>query len=127
MQVLCQFDVQGDRFVVELDSFLSHADASADAKRYARELVAQVRAKSAEYDDLIRKTSEHWDLARISIVDRNIVRVGICELCEHHDVPSPVAINEAVDIAKEFGAAESGAFVNGVLDAVRTAGQPAST
>lgn len=127
MQVLCQFDVQGDRFVVELDSFLSHTDAAADAKSYARELVSQVRAKSAEYDDLIRKTSEHWDLARISMVDRNIVRVGICELREHTDVPAAVAINEAIDIAKEFGAAESGAFVNGVLDAVRTAGQPAST
>jgi len=127
MQVLCQFDVQGDRFVVELDSFLSHAEAASEAKSYARELVAQVRAKSVEYDDLIRKTSEHWDLARISLVDRNIVRVGICELREHPDVPAPVAINEAVEIAKEFGAADSGAFVNGVLDAARTADQPAST
>ena len=127
MQALCQLDVQGEPAAAEIDLFLTEAGASAEARAYARRLVSAIRGKATEYDALIRSISEHWDVQRMPLVDRNIIRVGICELHEHPDVPAAVAINEAVEIAKEFGSADSGAFVNGVLDAVRSRGQSSST
>lgn len=69
-------------------------------------------------DGIIDKSSENWRLDRMSRVDRNILRLGVFELLMHDDVPLRVAINEAVELAKRFGTAESAAFVNGILDRV---------
>jgi transcription antitermination factor NusB len=122
MQALCQLDVQGDSFAQQLDGFLADAEASAAAREYARRLIEAVRARRTAYDELIRSISEHWDVQRMPLVDRNIVRVGVCELLEPLDVPPAVAIDEAIEIAKEYGGADSPAFVNGILDAVRNRG-----
>ena len=73
----------------------------------------------AEVDALISKFTANYDLHRIAVVDRNILRVGIYEMLHCADVPPVVCINEAIDIAKRFGSDESGRFVNGILDRVR--------
>ena len=67
-------------------------------------------------DEMIRKVSEHWRLERMPRVDRNILRLLVAEMLYLPDVPARVSINEAVELAKRFGAAESPAFVNGLLD-----------
>ena len=82
---------------------------------FARELVAGVRRNRAELDRLIDQTAEHWSLERISATDRNILRLGAYEIL-HSDTPDPVAIDEAIELAKRFGTAQSAAFVNGILD-----------
>ena len=74
-----------------------------------------------ELDQLITASSNNWRLERMSRVDRNILRLGACELVAFRDVPVKVVINEAVELAKRFGTAESSAFVNGVLDRIATA------
>jgi N utilization substance protein B len=91
------------------------------AEAFARELVASAAAKAAEIDELITTSSKNWRLERMSRVDRNILRLGACELLSFRDVPVKVVINEAVELAKRFGTAESSAFVNGVLDRIATA------
>lgn len=71
-----------------------------------------------EVDGVIQSSSEHWRLERMSRVDRNILRIGVFEILSVEDIPSRVAINEAVELAKRYGTAESPSFVNGILDRV---------
>ena len=91
------------------------------AQQFARDLVAAATEKTAEIDAAITAASRNWRLERMSRVDRNILRLGACELIAFRDVPVKVVINEAVELAKRFGTAESSAFVNGVLDRIATA------
>lgn len=87
--------------------------------RFAGELVDGVAAHRPEIDGLIRRLASNWDLERIAAVDRNVMRVAVYEMLYREDIPAVVSINEAVDIAKRFSTAESGAFVNGILDRAR--------
>jgi N utilization substance protein B len=91
------------------------------AQTFATGLVEAAVTRSAEIDDLIATSSKNWRIERMSRVDRNILRLGACELLNFRDVPVKVVINEAVELAKRFGTAESSAFVNGVLDRIATA------
>ena len=91
------------------------------AQEFATKLVAAATERAKEVDDLIASSSKNWRLERMSRVDRNILRLGACELLAFKDVPVKVVINEAVELAKRFGTAESSAFVNGVLDRIATA------
>ncbi len=91
------------------------------AQMFARDIVAAATERGAEIDELIASASKNWRIERMSRVDRNILRLGACELVAFRDVPVKVVINEAVELAKRFGTAESSAFVNGVLDRIATA------
>lgn len=91
------------------------------AQAFATDLVTAAVTRTAEIDDLITTSSKNWRIDRMSRVDRNILRLGACELLNFRDVPVKVVINEAVELAKRFGTAESSAFVNGVLDRIATA------
>lgn len=81
-------------------------------------LFLEVAAAAAEIDQAIVRASENWRLERMSCVDRNILRIGVHELVGGGDTPPRVAINEAVELAKRYGAADSASFVNGILDRV---------
>ncbi len=87
-------------------------------REYYDETVRGVWEHRREIDGLIRQAAEHWRLERMTIVDRNILRLGVFEITRSGDVPFVVAINEAVDLGKRFGSAESGAFINGILDRI---------
>ena len=84
-------------------------------------------AKKTEIDDIIVKAAPEWPLDKISIVDRNVLRIGLYELIfsDRDEVPAKVAINESIELAKNFGGENSGKFVNGVLGAVyKELGEP---
>jgi len=90
-------------------------------------LVKEILKKSGVVDEIIRKAAPDWPLDKISIVDRNILRIGLTELLfgDRNQVPPKVAINEAIELAKTFGGENSGKFVNGVLGAVyKEIGEP---
>ncbi len=89
-----------------------------DDKGFAKELVDGVLDHQKTIDGLITKYAPAWPLDQITIVDRNILRLGVFELKFSESVPSKVAINEAIEIAKTFGGESSGKFVNGVLGAI---------
>jgi N utilization substance protein B len=101
------------------EAFDLEIDATAQA--FAKDLVAAASTHAARIDELIAAASKNWRIDRMSRVDRNILRLGACELVAFRDVPVKVVINEAVELAKRFGTAESSAFVNGVLDRIATA------
>jgi N utilization substance protein B len=88
------------------------------AGEYYRETVRWVWEHREEIDGLIRLAAENWRLERMTLVDRNILRLGTFEINWSRDIPFVVAINEAVDLGKRFGSEESGAFVNGILDKI---------
>lgn len=110
-----QVDVTGAA-VNWADSFELEVDPQ--AMLFARELVAAATEHTARIDEVIASSSKNWRIDRMSRVDRNILRLGACELVAFPDVPVKVVINEAVELAKRFGTAESSAFVNGVLDRI---------
>ena len=94
------------------------ADADPDGRPYADEIVRGVAARLADLDTMITAASANWRLERMTRVDRNILRVGAWELAHRPDVPGAVILDEAVELAKTFGAEGSGAFVNGVLNRI---------
>ena len=69
-------------------------------------------------DGILNGCSEHWKVSRMSIIDRNILRLSVYEMVFLSDIPVPVTINEAIEVAKEFGSEASAAFVNGILDKI---------
>jgi N utilization substance protein B len=85
---------------------------------YAKQIVAGVTAEFAEIDDRIEGLSHKWSVERMPAVDRAILRVAVWELLYNDEVPDPVAIKEAVDLAIEYSTEESGSFVNGLLRAI---------
>jgi N utilization substance protein B len=118
IQALFQFDVQGDAFADKTEEFLRTQELSDKDIARTNDLIACVRARMTETDGLIDGASEHWDLRRITPIDRAILRLAICELLFIDATPPKVAINEAIELAKTFGEAESPHFVNGLLDAI---------
>lgn len=85
---------------------------------FANLLVRGVARKQAEIDEAIRKVSQNWRLERMARVDRNVLRAAVFELLWVPDVPKRVTLNEAIELAKRFGAEDSGAFINGLLDRI---------
>jgi transcription antitermination protein NusB len=90
-------------------------ESEPEGKSYADELVRGVAEIHADIDKAITAASEHWRIERMTRIDRNLLRLGTFELMKRRDVPSPVILDEAVELAKAFGTAESSVFVNGVL------------
>jgi transcription antitermination protein NusB len=92
----------------------------AEVRVFAEPLIRGTLEHRDEADAVIKKHAKNWDLHRIAAVDRNILRLAIYEMLYRDDIPPVVSINEAVDIAKKFSTRESGAFVNGILDKLRS-------
>jgi len=117
MQALCQWEVQGDASLQVLAEFLAVQDASPAAFAYATELVQAFWRQREEIDRRIASASIKWDLARISPVERNVMRTAIVELLGG-EIPAKVVLDEAIEIGREYGGEDSPRFINGVLDAV---------
>jgi N utilization substance protein B len=128
LQILYQLDVQEQlssaeaarlfwqHFGQRAESESAAVDADEPNRQFADTLTRGVREHLAEIDALIGRASRNWRLERMARVDRNLLRLAIYEMKYCADVPAKVAINEAIEIAKRFGTAESPAFVNGILD-----------
>ena len=118
MQALCQLETLGDEWLAQLNDFVADECAPLNVQQYARQLVRDAWTNLPRIDEALQAVAENWDLKRMMMVDRNILRVAACEFLLRSDIPPKVAINEAVEIAKSFGASESPGFINGVLDAL---------
>lgn len=105
----------------ELNGHFDHFKVPVELRGFAAELVAGTLKEMGTLDGLLEKHASNWKIGRMGLVDRNLLRMSIYELSHFPDTPSSVVIDEAVELAKEFGTAESPAFVNGVLDAIKGA------
>jgi len=103
----------------DLDEFWKGAgEDNPDIRAFAEGLIRGVVEHLGEIDAVIQKAVDKWTLLRIAAIDRNIIRVAACEILYRQDIPDPVSINEAIEIAKRFSTAESAAFINGILDRI---------
>ena len=121
LQLLYELDLRGEADPGEaLDEFWRRQGEVPDEVRsFAESLVRGTKAHQEKIDELIGRFAERWDLDRMAVVDRNILRAGIFELLWAGDAPPKVAINEALEIARKFSTEDSTRFINGLLDRVR--------
>ena len=102
-----------------VDEFWEFCPATPGVREFAQPLIEGMVEHLDEIDDRIKKYAENYNLNRISAVERNVLRLAIYEMLYRDDIPPVVSINEAIELAKTFGGAESGKFVNGILDRIR--------
>jgi len=117
LQILFQYDIHG-KPGVWLEEFWKQYGASEDVKAFAEQLVNGVLEHKNDLDVLIGKYATNWKVSRMQIVDRNILRLGTYELFWLDEVPAKVTVNEAIELAKDFGDDEAAKFINGILDKV---------
>ena len=102
----------------ELSPFCERANVSEEVQNFTQALIKKLLLHEKEVDELLKKFSAHWTPDRMAVIDKNIIRLGICELLFDSTTPPKVVINEAVEIAKRFGTEESPGFINGILDKI---------
>lgn len=122
LQVLYQLDITNDNSENALENFWSSRndeEIGVDLREFSSALVKGVAANREEIDKRIVKFAANWQLKRMAVVDRNIMRLGCFELLYRDDIPPKVSINEAVELAKKFSGLESGKFVNAILDKIK--------
>ena len=119
LQTLYQYEVNDKPVDNGFSLVCEHFEVGKKAVPYAGELVSGVTKKLSEIDSIIQTHAVNWRISRMSRIDRNILRIATYELYFAGNVPASVAINEAIEIAKRYGTEESGAFINGILDALR--------
>ncbi|MFH1239206.1 MAG: transcription antitermination factor NusB [bacterium] len=119
LQILYQMDIAKSPLPEALETFWQNNPSLEDTRDFAKKLVKGTLHNLAKIDELLAKYTENWDIQRMASIDRNILRSSTYEILFCLDVPVNVVINEAVELAKKFSTAESGKFVNGVLDKLR--------
>jgi len=121
MQALYQYDFRKknpEELVDIIDHSILEFAPSYEDPKFIKELIDGVLSRQPEIDVIITKYAPEWPIEQITVVDRNILRIGVYELKWVPNIPSKVAINEAIELAKTFGGESSGRFVNGVLGAI---------
>ncbi len=117
MQAICHWDAQRDATPGTVGDFLEEQEAAEPTRRFALELVEQFLSRQNEIDEALGQAATNWSLERMTLVERNLLRTAATELMMGA-TPSKVVMNEAIEIGREFGGAETPAFVNGILDSV---------
>jgi len=118
IQVLTQLDVQGDDFLPEINPFIAESEFSEESKKLAKHLIDMTWSNRKQCDEYIGQTVKHWQIQRIALIDRAILRLAIAELLYRIDVPVKVVIDQAIELAKKYSTSESPQFINGILDAI---------
>jgi len=123
-QLLYQREISGEPMPSVVASFWQVRSGTAHMKAMAERLAYGAQARLAQLDEAIAAAAANWRLDRIALVDRTILRLGAYELSAEAETPAAVVLDEAIELAKRFGEADSPAFVNGVLDAIRKQVRP---
>ncbi|PIP76743.1 MAG: transcription antitermination factor NusB [Ignavibacteria bacterium CG22_combo_CG10-13_8_21_14_all_37_15] len=115
MQILYAYELNNENLETTKNGILSDISQPED-REFAEKLLHCVVLHQGELDDEIKKRVSNWEIERIAMIDRILMRIGMCELAYLPDIPPKVSINEAIEIAKNFSTASSGKFINGILD-----------
>jgi len=123
LQILFQLDLTCSDFNEDVwNEFWEGNDEDKEVKEFTRDIVASTQEHIAEIDEAIKKAAEHWSIARMAVIDRNILRAAAYELLYRKDIPPSVVMNEALEIAKKYSTEESAPFINGILDKIAHSG-----
>jgi transcription antitermination factor NusB len=123
LQFLYQLDQRGESVLDELSAHLDEREKGhgpdPDGRAFAQRLVIGTWRVRAAIDETLKHVARNWELKRMAVVDRNVLRMATFELLHCPDIPPKVTINEAIELGKKFSTANSGGFVNGILDRIR--------
>ncbi|HPN38006.1 MAG TPA: transcription antitermination factor NusB [Melioribacteraceae bacterium] len=117
LQLLYANEMNKDRIELLTEALLSDIDSAAD-RLFCKELFAKVTRYTPDLDKMIKERVDNWEMDRIALIDKLLLRIGISELLFFPDIPPKVSINEVIEIAKDFSTSKSGKFINGILDAI---------
>ena len=120
LQTLYQSELSGNTAADAFDIFCSNFETNKKAVAYARELIYGVTGELSTINAMIESYSANWRMSRMSVIDRNILRLATFEMCiSPQPVPASVVINEALEVARRYSSDDSIPFINGILDAMR--------
>jgi len=117
LQILYAYEMNDDSLTTITDGILSDITNEADIA-FCNSLISNAVANAGKIDDMIKKRVNNWEMDRIALIDKLLLRLGITELLFFPDIPPKVSINEVIEIAKDFSTSNSGKFLNGILDAI---------
>jgi transcription antitermination factor NusB len=120
LQILYQIDVTSDPVDAILNQYWHTRNRNPEVVDFANEIIKGTTEHLSEIDAIISQHSESWEISKMPIVDRNILRFAIYEILYMDDIPPKVTIDEAVDLANSYGTSNSGKFINGILDKIMT-------
>jgi N utilization substance protein B len=122
LQILYQMDITHDDYEVSLGNFWetqNQEHINDEIRNFTSELIRGISDNLVEIDAKIAQYATNWQLKRMAVVDRNILRISCYELIFRNDIPPKVSINEAVELAKRYSDMEAGKFVNAILDKIK--------
>jgi len=119
LQFLYMLDLRGAEFLDEAERFLAEEESDLSTRQFAFHLVRGTAEHRAEIDGVIREIAQNWDIERMAVIDRNVLRMATFELVHCPDIPPKVSINEAIELGKRYSTQNSGGFINGVLDRIK--------
>jgi transcription antitermination factor NusB len=118
LQMLYQLDLVGEDVLAQAEAFVRGEERDAETRRFALRLVEGTHEHRTEIDRTIQAVAQNWQIPRMAVIDRNVLRLATFELLFCKDIPPKVAINEAIELGKRYSTQNSGAFINGILDKV---------
>lgn len=117
LQILYAFEMNSENILSVKKDIFNEIEEETDRK-FGEDLITKVINNKTALDNKIQERVSNWEMNRIALIDKILLRMAICELLYFPDIPPKVSINEAIEIAKEFSTAGSGKFINGILDAI---------
>lgn len=117
LQILYAYELFNDSLDVMFEEMLKDIDAE-DAKEFVKSLTLLTIKHREEFDEMIKQIVKNWELERIAVIDRILIRMATCELLHFPEIPPKVSINEVIEIAKRYSTDQSDKFINGVIDAI---------
>jgi N utilization substance protein B len=118
LETLYRMEIAKDSPEEILPDIFRRENLPVGVRQFSERLIKKIVEKSREIDETIEKVVKNWKISRIATIDRNILRLSICEILYLDNIPVKVSVDEAIEIAKKFSTENSGRFVNGVLDRV---------
>jgi N utilization substance protein B len=119
VQLLYQHDLAKMDPEAAMSLFWEHFPVNMEVREFCTQLVLGTLDRLMMVDELLSDASENWSLSRMSVVDRNILRLATYELLDRPDIPPSVSLNEAIEIAKKYSTPDAAVFINGVLDRIK--------
>ena len=125
LQFLYQLDLRGDDLVTEAKAWVRGEERDDETQKFALRLIEGTFEHWDDIDKAIQAVAQNWNISRMAVVDRNVLRLATYELLHCQDIPPKVAINEAIELGKRYSTSNSGAFINGILDKIMNRAKPA--
>ncbi len=119
LKILYRVEISREPLESSIEDFWKREDASKEVKDFANLLAKGTLDNCSKIDEVISSYADNWEIKRMAVIDKNVLRMGVFELLHMDDIPYKVSINEAIDLAKKYGDVDSGKFVNGILDKIR--------